>query len=368
MALDEPKFLNTDAATIVAEMVAYYEGLVGFKLSPGQAEMLLIQAFAYREQLLRIQGNEAAKQNLLAFARYPMIDFLGELVGVKRLGASYAKCTISFALVSEHPALTIPKGIKVQSIDGKVVFETLADVAVLTTDETVSVDAVCTTEGTAGNGYAIGEISIILDPQAYVLSATNTNLPTGGADTETDDAVRERIKLAPSSFSCAGPEDAYVFFAKSANPSIIDVGIKSEVPGTVEVYPLLIGAALPSTAILNEVDAKLSPKNVRPLNDVVVVAAPTVVEYEIEAEITLLSGAIQTVVLAQIERNVAEYVTTRKEKLGRDAVRTQLISAMKIDGVYDVELIRPAANVTVDKNEVAVCTDTSISITGFSDE
>lgn len=368
MELDDPIFFDTDSAKEVAELTAEYEALVGFTLSPGQAEQLLINAIAYRFNIKMIQANEAAKQNLLRFARYPAIDYLGELVGVTRLPASKATTRIEFTLVTGHPALVIPQGIRVQSIDGKVVFETLASVNASPSDNVVSVDAECTTDGIAGNDYIIGDISIILDPQAYVATAKNPAVTSGGADTEDDDGIRERIRLAPSSFSSAGPDDAYVFFAKSANQEIIDVGITSPVPGEVHVFPLMKNGALPTPSILNSVYEKLNPKKVRPLNDIVIVSAPTRVSYTIQAELVLLEGAIDSAVLAQVQKNAQIYADERNSKLGRDAVRTQLFNRLNIDGVYEVNLVQPATDIEVDRSQVAHCTGINITITGHSDE
>ncbi|HGV0493952.1 TPA: baseplate protein, partial [Escherichia coli] len=87
MALTEPDFIERDADKITAEMIAKYEADTGKTLYPAQAERLLIDLWAYREMLVRVAVQEAAKQNLVAFAREPMIDYLGELVGVYRLAA-----------------------------------------------------------------------------------------------------------------------------------------------------------------------------------------------------------------------------------------------------------------------------------------
>ncbi|STI00519.1 phage-related baseplate assembly protein J [Escherichia coli] len=65
---------------ITAEMIAKYEADTGKTLYPAQAERLLIDLWAYREMLVRVAVQEAAKQNLVAFSREPMIDYLGELV------------------------------------------------------------------------------------------------------------------------------------------------------------------------------------------------------------------------------------------------------------------------------------------------
>lgn len=83
--LPEPSFINRDPATITAEMIAAYETATGKTLYPAQVERLLINGFIYRETLTRIGIQEAAKQNLVAYAAAPMLDYLGELVNCTRL-------------------------------------------------------------------------------------------------------------------------------------------------------------------------------------------------------------------------------------------------------------------------------------------
>lgn len=77
MAIAEPNFIDRDPAQITSEMIAQYEDASGKKLYPAQAERLLIDLFAYRENLVRIAIQEAAKQNLVAYSRAPMLDYLG---------------------------------------------------------------------------------------------------------------------------------------------------------------------------------------------------------------------------------------------------------------------------------------------------
>ncbi|TQS57189.1 baseplate protein, partial [Salmonella enterica subsp. enterica serovar Typhimurium] len=54
MAIAEPDFIDRDPAQITSEMIAQYEEASGKKLYPAQAERLLIDLFAYRENLVRI--------------------------------------------------------------------------------------------------------------------------------------------------------------------------------------------------------------------------------------------------------------------------------------------------------------------------
>lgn len=77
--------IPNDPQTITNEIVAQYEAATGKTLYPAQVERLLIDLIVYRETLLRAAINDAARQNLVRFARAPMLDYLGELVGVTRL-------------------------------------------------------------------------------------------------------------------------------------------------------------------------------------------------------------------------------------------------------------------------------------------
>ena len=90
-SLPAPAFIQdvdgTDPNSILADMIASFEASSGRTLQPAQVERLLIDLFAYRESLVRNAIQYAAQQNLLAFAIFPMIDYLGELVGVTRAQA-----------------------------------------------------------------------------------------------------------------------------------------------------------------------------------------------------------------------------------------------------------------------------------------
>lgn len=368
MELTKPQFVDIDADAIISEMVADYEAATGKKLAPAQVERLLINAFAYREYILRTAINEAALQNLVAFASFPALDYLGDLVGVKRLAAAKAKTTIRFTMVSGHTGIVLPTGVRVQSVDGKAVFQTTETKTVAIGTATVDVVCECTVAGVVGNGYAIGDISIILDPQAYISGCANTTVSSLGADDESDDALRGRIILAPASFSCAGPKGAYIYWAKSAHASIIDVAVTSPTPGDVYIYPLLEGGATPSTEIIDAVLAACNDDKRRPLSDTVYVQTPTKIDYNIEVGLTLLNDAVQSSIVTDVTANLTAYAAARKTKLGVDVVINQIIKQSNIDGVYKATVVSPAADILVDENEFASCGTITVNVTGTSDE
>jgi phage-related baseplate assembly protein len=368
--LPTPIFVEHDATAIKEEMIAFYEAATGKTLQPAQPEMLVINALAYREFLFRYKVDEAAKQNLVAFANAPILDYLGQLVGVERLAPSNAVCTILFELVDGHGDVVIPVGTLVASVDGRVVFATNVATTVPSGDDSVEIECTAQQSGSIGNGYTAGKISIIQDPQPYLVAASNIGVTTGGGDQETDEQLRDRIKLAPSVFSVAGPRGAYEYWAKSASPQIIDVGVLGQesgvAPGRVEIYPLMETGTTPSGIIQSVFDICDDVK-VRPLTDTVIVAAPTPVDYTLTVNLTLLDTAVQSVEAAAASTAANAYVKARRKKLGQDIVRSEIIKTFKTDGIYDVEVVSPSSDIVLSRKEFANNLAININFVGISE-
>src|ERR1700684_854587 len=93
-SLPPPGFVSDadglDPNFILADMVTAFQAAAGRTLQPAQVERLLINLYAYRESLVRNAIQYAGEQNLLAYAAFPMLDYLGQLLGVTRLAAQGA--------------------------------------------------------------------------------------------------------------------------------------------------------------------------------------------------------------------------------------------------------------------------------------
>ncbi len=370
MALLKPNFIDTDANTIVQELVAWYETETGKTLQPAQVERLLINAFAYREALIRNQINEAARQNLVDFSVAPVLDYLGALVGVTRLPESPANCQVDFLLVNGHGSVVIPEGTRVATSDGKYIFATQEDVQVSSTVNTVNIFCVAETPGAGANGYIIGAVNTIIDPLPFLSSVANTNETSGGGDSETDEQLRVRIKLAPEAFSSAGSEGAYKFHALSADPSIIDVAVTNPVPGVVNIYPLVEGGISTPTPIINAVAAICSGEKVRPLTDTVQVISPTPVSYSIVVNVTVLPSADNQSVTDAITAALTDYANTRKNTLGKDVMRSQ-IQALCLkdleDKVYNAVVAYPSSDIIINKISFGNSTSITVNIVGINE-
>ncbi|MEX3629051.1 MAG: baseplate J/gp47 family protein [Burkholderia sp.] len=382
-SLPTPSFIDRDPARDLADMVAKFEADVGRTLFPGQIERLLLNGFSYRVSLLKEAMQDVALLCLVRYSRAPILDMLGENVDCHRILARPATCTLEFTFDAPGVATIIPAGTQVGS---DVIFQTSADVAVAATDTSATVAGICTVAGSAGNGFVAGQIGGLAGnvENLNITLAQNTTTTAGGTDDELDDNYRQRIMLAPESFSTTGPSDAYVYWARTADPSIADVTVQfpelvlangalqsanAVPPGCVFLYPLTT-SGLPTQAIMDAVLAMCSPKNRRAATDYVRVFAPQEVGYQIVAELTLFNNADQATALAQANTAAQTYVAARERQLGLDIVREQIIGALNSPssyGVYKVNLIQPAADTVLTPVQWGHCTGIQISIAGTTD-
>lgn len=365
-----PDFIERDVNQIVTEMVADYEQRTGRTLQPAQVERLLINAFAYREALIRNKIQYAALQNLVEYSNAPVLDELGRLVGVTRLAASAASVELKVTLVEGHAGVTIPAGMRVATVDNLAVFAVANDTIVAPGVSVVLVVANSTTTGSSANNYAVGTVTQILDPLAFVSLVTNITVSGGGAAIESDEALRVRIKLAPSTFSNAGSRGAYEYFALSASPSIIDVSVlgpndtPASQPGEVNIYPLMEDGSVTSPTVLYAVYAACNDEKVRPLTDQVNVSSPTRTDYDVSVDVTVFTDADPTTVQADIDAKLNAFVLEKRQALGQDVKISQIIAQAVIDGVYDVSVVLPAADIIVNNTEFAYCNSVSVNIIG----
>lgn len=368
-----PEFFSADAAVIKADMIAFYEGLAGKKIYEADVEMFMINAFVYREVVLRNNANAAALQNLAAFAAFPMLDYLAQNVGIQQRNPAYkAKTKIEFTLTAAHPDMVIQAGTRVSHASGNPVFLVIEDTLVLNGTDVIEVDCEAEIAGSAANGFDIGSITVLLDSFTYFDSCTNVDATSGGSEEETDEQLRERIYLAPASFGIGGPLDAYKFFALSAHPSIIDVKVegpefgKAYPPaGTVAIYVLATVVPTPQS-ILDAVIARVDGEKSRPGTDTVEVQSAAAVNYTINIALTLYKGADDQFIIDQITTAINTYKTEKGVKLGSDIVREQIIALCMVDGVYKPNLIAPAADLTIENSEFGNCTAVTITVAGYT--
>lgn len=363
------EFVSSDKEEIQAWILSKYKEIVGRLPAKGDPSRLFLLYIA--EVVIRLlnEMNYIGKQNLLKYAVGNNLDHIGAITSVDRIQAKSATTTLKGVLSTvRNQETVINAGTRVATENG-VYFATNQDLIIPAGEREGRVEAVCTIEGERGNGFLPGEIHSIVDPVAYVDRIVNITTSSGGSNVESDDDFRERIHEAPESFSVAGPEGAYRFFAKSVNASIIDVGIHSPEPGVVNIYPLLEGGKIPEEEVLNQISSYLSDKKRRPLTDKLQVKAPNTINYQIDVTYYIDSDADASSVQVNVGRAVKSYEIWQKSIIGRDINPSKLIAlVMAVPGVKRVNVMSPSFTVVEEETSVAIAMSVNVKMAGREDE
>ncbi|KQM88465.1 hypothetical protein ASE67_01520 [Sphingomonas sp. Leaf23] len=198
------------------------------------------------------------------------------------------------------------------------------------------------------------------------LVLTPANVTTGTAAVmEGDEAFRQRIVLAPESFSVAGPDLAYVAFARRADGDVADASVVNPAPGEVLVTILSAkGDGTASQALLDKVRAIVNRRDVRPLTDAVTVQSATILPFAIDARVWTFSGPDAALVLSTGRATLDAYVAESR-KLGRAIRRSGIEGALQVAGVERVEL--PGwVDIVPDSTKAAHCTAIQVIHAGYA--
>lgn len=213
---------------------------------------------------------------------------------------------------------------------------------------------------------------------------------------ELDDDYRERITLAPASFSVAGPEAAYVFHARSASGDVLDASAVSPSPDDIralvlgvlaahEAAPVLIdamthamdtatwpgevivsvlsrsGDGTASETLLDAVAERVNTDGVRPLTDYVTVKSAEIVRFKVRAKLWSFAGPDPTIALAAARKNLDTYLATSR-RLRQSIARSGLYAALHVAGIQKVELMEPLEDIEISSSEAAYCDPNDIDL------
>ena len=197
-----------------------------------------------------------------------------------------------------------------------------------------------------------------------VVEADSAAVPPIEAQYESDDSLVERTLFAFEGLSIAGPRDAYVFHAMSADGRVADARASSPSPATVLVSILSrLGDGKASADLLEKVRVALNDEDVRPLGDRVTVQSAGLIDYRIEAVLYLYPGPEIELILTEARSSLNRYINTQR-RLGRDIRRSALHAALHVSRVQRVELVHPVEDVVVLDHQAANCTGFSVAFGG----
>ena len=414
MAFSNLQFSETDARKIQARLQRVYEeirranGNPGFRLAAGNPERLVQLAEAAALTQVATDIDKTGKGNLLFFADEETIEHIGYLYGErgKRLPASRALTTIRYTLSVPRAVRTIiPQGYRTTP-DNKVFFATKYAIEIPVGELYRDVEAECMTAGMEGMGFEPGDINNMVDISPFVASAENITPTSGGGNREDLEAYRARLQLLPESFSVAGPDGAYEFWARTANPEITDTKVwmpdldldsfaaflspwgitdvkgfyealfgyfrdSGTGPGNVNIAVLMRDGEQPSEEVKEQVFQTLSDKRVRPLTDFIHVKDPEPVEYNILAKYWIRIGdaAKAQSIINNVGLAVQRFIAWQKNILGRDINPSFLHQLIMECGVKWAVIEEPLPT-KLQPWQVGVLGDTPVQVTfeGLEDE
>lgn len=206
---------------------------------------------------------------------------------------------------------------------------------------------------------SFGVERFILDPGNPAQGITPTLEP--------DADFRRRMVLGPEGFSVAGPAGAYIFHALSADGDVKDASVESPVPGSVVITVLSrTGTGEASPALLTTVHARLSADSIRPITDLVTVQSATIVPFAILADLTFLNGPDKALVMAEALARLNDHLAATL-KLGRDVTRAGIIAALHAEGVQNVVLTQPAADIAITRAQAGSVTAITANDAGIGE-
>jgi phage-related baseplate assembly protein len=183
---------------------------------------------------------------------------------------------------------------------------------------------------------------------------------------ESDDELRARVVLAPEAFSVAGPELAYISKARAASADVRDASVSSPAPGEVVITILSRnGNGAAPLELRQAVSRVVGDRAVRPLGSFVQVQSAEIVEYQVTAALTLFEGPDSDLILEAARASVAAYVA-RAWRLSRDITLVALSAALCVEGVQDVMLTSPAANLPIGSTQAPFCTAINVTFAGYA--
>ena len=181
------------------------------------------------------------------------------------------------------------------------------------------------------------------------------------AENETDDELRTRTQAKIVGWSSAGSREAYKFHALNSDPRVKEANADSPEPGLVRISILSKeNNGVVSEDLLEAVNNYMQRDDIRVLTDTVQVVPCNLIDIDVKAKITLMSGT-PIEFLSTIKRSFKN-AFAKIAGLGISISRSWIISNLFLNGVKDVQLLSPILDVEVSETECARLIDVELTV------
>ena len=342
---------------IYEQMRGTFAQRAGFVPSEGCDSAVRLYALAAELQSLLMQADWVLDQSFPQTAQGMYLDYHAETRGITRGAAEKAAGVIRFAAADKvTAACPIEKGTVCMTAEG-VRFETTEDAAIAVGSQWVDVPAQAAEAGAGGNVIA-GTVTLLSAMPVGVVQCTNPTAFSGGCDAESDEALRGRV-LASYQRLPNGANAAYYEQEAMRYPGVAAakaVG-RARGIGTVNVV-IATHAGVPDAALLAAVETDLQKK--REIAVDVKVLAPAVETVAVTAALKAAPG--YTFAEAKAGAQSALEALFTGELLGKSVTTARLLTLLcGVEGVENVHLTAPAADVAVGSTELPMLGTVTIS-------
>lgn len=377
-ALPDINLLEDEGVTlegIQEEMISDYqeaykqytgEEITLYPANPKRLEMNVIAGQIYQVYEF---ASYLFNQNFIRYMEDDVLWNWGANLGFAGSNLRAAVCTLEFGLneALEYDVI-IPAGTRATAGDD--VFFATNEVCTIAAGETsVTAQASCTEKGSKGNDYVVGQINLLADSVVNVSYVKNVDASAGGGDEYSGDELREKVFLFPSTYSVAGPEDAYVFYTKLFDKNIIAVNVvTNKEDSTVEIYIMLSDGEVPDEMYCKKVLDYLVNLKRFPDTDKVSVYAPEVIPYELEATYYISSSNKDTekTIRESVEESVEAYIRNQYENLGFDINPDIFKEYARVAGAKRTVVVSPVYK-RLEENQIAICNNVTLKYGGLED-
>ena len=214
-------------------------------------------------------------------------------------------------------------------------------------------------------GSDLDQLGVLFGIKRLIIQAEDLNAhPPIPTQYEDDERFRTRIQMSLEGLTTAGSRASYEFHALSTSAKIKDVDVTSPTAGTVKVAILSTeGQGKADSDLINAVKKQLNAEHIRPLTDTVLVESAVILPYEIRATLTLYPSVLESVVMANVNQAITHYAN-KQHLLGIDITLSGIYSALHQEGVQNVKLTQPLADLIVQPHQAAYCSQIQINVGG----
>jgi len=181
-------------------------------------------------------------------------------------------------------------------------------------------------------------------------------------DNEECEDYLARIVAAPEGYTNAGSEQAYLFFARSADANVQDVSFHSPEPLLVSLTVLTKDKSVASSELLNIVEDAVNPEDVRAQGDIVTTQAAELLTYEINAVLRIPDNSPDKGVVVDAVRTALQEYCDKEYRLEGYVNEGRIYANAYQEGVLDVEL-SGWSDIQATKFQAPLCTNINLTVT-----